>query len=33
VEIARAAHAPFVSHHEEVAQALRGFLPAAGAQA
>jgi pimeloyl-[acyl-carrier protein] methyl ester esterase len=38
VEIPRAGHAPFVSHHEEVATAVRGFLAdiarvTAGAQA
>jgi pimeloyl-[acyl-carrier protein] methyl ester esterase len=30
VEIARAGHAPFVSHHQEVAAAVRSFLAGAG---
>jgi pimeloyl-[acyl-carrier protein] methyl ester esterase len=33
VEVPRAGHAAFASHHEEVARALRGFLAAAGARA
>jgi pimeloyl-[acyl-carrier protein] methyl ester esterase len=33
VEIPRAGHAPFVSHHQEVAAAVRGFLQRAGGAA
>jgi len=33
LEIPRAGHAPFVSHHQEVATALRAFLAQAGAHA